>query len=280
MRLRRLGCAAATAAVLGTGLAACGGAGSGGSGGSSAARGQDAQLLVAAAPAKTTDSGSARFALTAATRLLGRSVNFTGNGAFNFTNHSGRVLFALPSALGGQKVTEIVTPTTVYLQIPGLTPAGKYAAVKTSELTGSSSLGQLGNSDPTAALETLRGASHDVRAVGGATVRGTRTTHYSGTIDVQTAVAAAPSYVKDEVRRAFGSVKSLPFDAYIDDQGRLRRFVQHISLPASEATGGQAVSVDSTFDLFGFGTPVQVTAPAKSEIVDGSSLLQQLTRRS
>jgi hypothetical protein len=263
--------AAGVAAALGAGVVACG----------SGHSGPQAWTLVAAAPAKTTDAGSAQFALTAATNVLGQSVSFTGSGAFDFTHHAGHVRFALPAALGGASVDEIVTATTIYLQIPSVTPAGKYAAVKLTDVAGTDNpLSQLGNADPTAALETLRGASHDVRKVGTATIRGTSTTHYRGTIDVTAAIQAAPPSLRDKVQQTFGQVKSLPFDAYIDDQGRLRRFEQHLTLPATSATGGQTVTVESTFDLYDFGTTVHVSAPPANRTVDGSALLQQLLRRS
>jgi hypothetical protein len=260
-------------AALGAGLVACGGGSSGNSG-------QQPWQLVAAAPAKTTEAGTAHFSLTAATTVLGQSVNFTGIGAFDFVKHSGQLHFSLPASLGGSSVDEILTADTVYMQIPGVTPKGKYAAIKLSDLTGDNPLSQLGNSDPTAALETLRGASKDVRKAGTATVRGTATTHYSGTIDISAALQAVPTELRSKVQQTFGQVKRLPFDAYIDDQGRLRRFEQHLTLPATSATGGQPVSVDSTFDLYDFGTAVHVIPPPASRTVDGSTLLQQLLRRS
>lgn len=261
--------------MLGTIAAGCGG-----SSGGTASSNNAPWTLVAAASQRTTDAGTARFALTAVTRVAGQSINFGGTGVFDFAHQTGRLRFALPGSLGGQTLNEVVVPTAIYLQIPGFTPTGKYAAVKVSQLTGKSSLSQLGNSNPTAALETLRGASHDVTAVGSATIRGTQTTHYHGTIDVAAAVSAAPAFVKSKVQELFGQLTSLPFDAYIDQQGRLRRFVQHLTLPASASTKGQSVSVDSTFDLYDFGIPVHVSAPPASQTVDGSALLSQLSQGS
>lgn len=260
-------------AALATVPLACGG-------GSSAKTSAQPWTLVAAAPTKTTEAGSARFSIDAATEILGRAIDFKGGGAFDFTSHSGRVAFVLPAALGGATVDEIVTGETVYLRIPRVTPAGKYAAIKVTDLTGGSTLSQLGNADPTTSLQTLMGVSHDVTKAGSESVRGTPTTHYQGTIDVATAIQAAPAAVRPKISAAFGSLRKLPFDAYIDDQGRLRRFVQHVNLPASAATGGQPVTATSTFDLYDFGTPVHVTAPPANQTVDGSALLQQLSRRS
>jgi hypothetical protein len=267
----RLGTALALAGAIAVGAGACGG-----SNGSA----DPPWRLVAAAPGKTTDAGTAKFSITAATNVLGQSVNFSGDGVFNFTKKTGHLSFALPAALGGQTLDEIVTPEKLYLKIPSLT-AGKYAAIDLSDITGGSNpLSQLGNSDPTTALETLKGVSHDVRKVGSATIRGANTTHYSGTIDVSAATQNAPTELRAKIQETFGQLKSLPFDAYLDDQGRLNRFVQHVTLPASDTTGGKPVTVDSTFDLYDFGTPADTSAPPASQTVDGSSLLQQLLQRS
>ena len=251
--------------------------GTGACGGSNTENAAAPWRLVAAAPSKTTDAGTARFTITAATTVLGQSANFSGNGVFDFTKKSGHLAFALPASLGGQSIDEIITPDNLYLKAPSFTPAGKYAVISLTDLGGGTNpLSQLGNSDPTTALETLKGVSHDVREVGTAEVRGTQTTHYRGTIDVAGAIDQAPAALKEKVQEALGQVKQLPFDAYLDDEGRLRRFVQHVTLPASDTTGGQPVSADSTFDLYDFGTPVDITPPPASQTVDGSALLDRL----
>ncbi|MFL6238272.1 MAG: hypothetical protein ACJ735_02085 [Actinomycetes bacterium] len=278
MRHRRVGrvgrlAAAAVLVTVGLGAAACG------SGGKSSSAADPWQLVVAS-PQKTTDARSANFSINLVTKALGQSFTLTGTGAFDFAKHAGAIHFTLPASLGGRTISEIVTTNTLYLQLPPATPPGKYAAIKVSDLTGDGSLAQLGNSDPTTALETLRGASHDVRKVGTATVRGTQTTHYRGTIDVQAAINAAPEFLREKVRRVFGRLTSLPYDAYLDDQGRLRRFDQRLTLPATSDTGNQPVDVTSTFELFDFGTTVNAAPPPASKTVDGSSLLQQLMRRS
>jgi hypothetical protein len=260
--------------VVGT---ACGsGSGSGGSGGAQ----QNVATLIAATPDKTTAAGTARFTLTAATQVLGQAINFTGSGVFNFSDRSGHVNFRLPQSLGGTAIDEIVTKSTIYLQIPQLIPNGKYAAIDLTKLGGGQNpLSQLGNADPSAALEMLRGVSQDVHKVGTATVRGTNTTHYKGTIDIAAATQKVPAFLRGKVRTTFGQLKTLPFDAYIDDQGRLNRLVQTFTIPASTSTGGKPVTVTSSFDMYDFGIPVHVTAPASSRTVDGSALLSQLLRR-
>ena len=78
----------------------------------------------------------------------------------------------------------------------------------------------------------------------------------------------------------FGSLKQIPFDAYIDPQGRLRRFQQNLTLPDTGLGWGRPVTVASTFDLYDFGTTVHIVAPQTNRVVDGSTLLRQLTRRS
>ncbi|MFD5349313.1 hypothetical protein ACFWJY_37565, partial [Streptomyces anulatus] len=67
--------------------------------------------------------------------------------------------------------------------------------------------------------------------------------------------AAAKGFSKDAV----------PFDAYLDEDGRLRK-VRHRFTFSSE---GAEVSVVSTLLLYGFGLPVTVTLPDEDAIYTG-----------
>jgi hypothetical protein len=265
----RIGATAAGLSLLLAGTAACGGASSDSS--------QAVASLVAAVPDKTTEAGTARLTFTADTQVLGRALTFTGRGLFDFASHTGRFSFSIPALLGDRAISEILTAATLYLKVPGVGPAGKYYAVDLGALGGGQNpLAQLGNTDPTAGLEALRGVSSDVHKSGTATVRGAGTTRYQGTIDAALAVEKAPSFVRQKVRQLFTQVKTIPFEVYVDGDGRLRKLTEHIAIPASAATAGQAVTADLTFELYDFGVPVHVTAPPKNRQVDGSQLLRQL----
>lgn len=67
--------------------------------------------------------------------------------------------------------------------------------------------------------------------------------------------AAAKGFAKDTV----------PFDAYLDGEGRLRKVRHQFSF----SNQGRTVAVASTTLLYGFGVPVEVTLPDRRDIYAG-----------
>ena len=57
----------------------------------------------------------------------------------------------------------------------------------------------------------------------------------------------------------------MPFDAYLDDEGLLRKVRHRFSF----AMEGPPVPVVSTMLLYGFGAPVSVQLPPRSDIYTG-----------
>ena len=251
----------------------------GGCGGSSTPAGPSAGTLVAAAPEKTTQAGTARVAFTAVTEILGQHVEFSGHGVFDFAGPRGRLTFSLPSLLGDRTVTELLVGDNLYLKIPGVSPDGKFFAFDLKALgDGENPFSQLGNADPTAGLEALRGVSSDVREAGTATLRGTPTTKYAGTIDTALAVEKAPAALRDKVRSLLKAVDTIPFEAYLDEDGRLRQLHETLSIPASDETGGQPVTAELNFEIYDFGVPVSVRAPAEKRTASAEQLIALLSR--
>jgi hypothetical protein len=105
-----------------------------------------------------------------------------------------------------------------------------------------------GATDPLVAAELLRGA-RKVTYVGAEQLDGVRVRHYRGV------TAAEKGFAKRDV----------PFDAYLDEQGRLRKVEHHFSF----VNGGRTVDVASTTVLYGFGVPVAVKLPAAGDIYAG-----------
>ena len=136
--------------------------------------------------------------------------------------------------------------------------------------------------DPTGEFEYLRGVSESVEKVGVAEVRGTRTTHYRATIDLQEAAAeedpgAQEAY--DEMSRKLGAGK-LPVEVWIDEKNRVRRYEIDMSVPvpesaASPGTSGEDVTVRTRMvtEYYDFGVPVDVQAPPRDQTMDGSEML-------
>ena len=68
----------------------------------------------------------------------------------------------------------------------------------------------------------------------------------------------------------------VPFDAYVDAQGRMVKFTQRLELPPSERTSGQPLVSSFTLELFDFGAPVTVVPPPAESVRDGAPLLAAL----
>jgi hypothetical protein len=129
--------------------------------------------------------------------------------------------------------------------------------------------------DPTTFLKTLKSVSHSVTNLGDATIRGTKTTHYRATVDLEKAAklrGVRPGAL-DQYKAALGST-ILPEDVYLDDQGRTRRVSLTITpksgSAAAESLKSEAVSVD--FYDFGNADTSGITAPPASETVDFSQV--------
>lgn len=223
---------------------------------------------VKAASRTTAHATSSKLAFTSHTTFGGQDISLSGTGAFDYATHDGSLSLTVPSALAGA-IEERIVSGVVYVQLP--TQPGIFYSVKVADLVGTS----LGSStDPASGLQALQGVSSDVTKVGTATVRGARTTHYTGTYDVPAALARLSGPAKQLLTKALTAthLKTVPFDAYVDDQGRMRKFVQTFMTTAK----GQQVKSTTTLELFDFGSPVTVTAPPPAQVKDGSALLAAL----
>jgi hypothetical protein len=118
-------------------------------------------------------------------------------------------------------------------------------------------------------LEYLQGVSSDARVEGHETLRGANTTRYAATLDLGRALTR----IHDSARRAivqhaldqFGIAK-LPARVWIDDAGRLRKLTLSMDLSGAAARFGAAPGshprIVESMELFDFGVPVDVQAPA------------------
>lgn len=265
---------------------ACSGSSSGG--GPGTADPSSAQGILAAAPAKTIAAGSARISVKAAVEGRTRGT-FAGEGAFAFRSGEGRLeLDLVPLGLAGAGRTEVLLAgDVVYLKLGGSLPGlGQrpwvridLGTLKKGQGDGIEALRQLRANDPRAVINELRGTTPDAERLGTEAVRGTDTTHYRATLDLDQAAAASPEAVRDdvaEVARQLGTEK-LAVEAWIDAEGRLRRLRYTIDLAdldeQAPAKGTGAGTVVATLELFDFGTEVTVSPPASDQITDLAELL-------
>jgi hypothetical protein len=125
----------------------------------------------------------------------------------------------------------------------------------------------------------------DARAVGEEIVRGIRTTHFTGTIDVLKASEAVAEVVGEEagsdaqrhLERSILQLKLLglrdiPFDAWVDGDGLLRR--ERFTMDLGLVPGAEGASMEMTIDLSRYGEPVDIRVPSRSEVTDITRLVK------
>ncbi|WP_176930673.1 hypothetical protein [Actinacidiphila guanduensis] len=220
--------------------AGCGGSAAGSSADGGGAGGARARAVTDAADALVR-AGSSR--VTTAMRMAsgGTWVTVTGTGGFDYARHRGRLTLLLPrDALGKEEhrpVTELFTPGALYMKNRGAgVPAAKWVRVDTTRLA-DGNLVTGGATEPQAAAELLRGAT-DVRYVGAGESGGVQVRHFRGTIDLARAAGAASAADKAPLTAAAKgfTVTRVPFDAWLDAQGRLRRLTERFTYgPGAQA---------------------------------------------
>lgn len=158
--------------------------------------------------------------------------------------------------MGGQDMTMLVTGGTLYLQMPGMTPAGKWAKVDKDNPAMGQLVEQMDAMGPTGSLEVMKKGLQDVRLVGKEDVKGEELNHYKVTVDPKAAADAMGALGK----RAGDLPSSIAYDLYLDDDNLMRRVVIDIS-------GQQMV-----MELSDWGKPVDIKAPPAGDVVELSQM--------
>lgn len=215
-------------------------------------------------------AGSAEVSTSMETAAGGTRVTIRGKGTYDFRARSGRLRVVLPPDAAGQEehlpITELLAPGALYMMNRGAgVPADKWVRIDTTALA-DGNLVTGGVTDPMAAAELLRGAGA-VTYVGETDLAGVRVRHYRGTTAIGTAARRASAASRGALAAAAKgfSTDTVPFDAYLDERGRLRKVRHRFSF----ANEGPAVEVVSTTLLYGFGVPVSVPLPDERDIFTG-----------
>ncbi|MEU9115906.1 hypothetical protein AB0D04_30055 [Streptomyces sp. NPDC048483] len=217
-------------------------------------------------------AGSARVRTAMETASGGTRVAIRGTGAYDFRTGSGLLRVLLPDPAGRpeeghQPVTEILAPGALFMKNRGAgVPADKWVRVATASLV-DGNLVTGGVTDPLAAAELLRGA-RGVTYRGEERLPGVTVRHYRGITDIGVAARKAsprsrPALVAAE--KGF-TTDAVPFDAYLDDAGRLRKVRQRFQFANGAPKGA---SVTSTTELDGFGAKAVVSLPQGRDIYAG-----------
>jgi hypothetical protein len=246
--------------------------------------------------ARTENAGSYRFDMTMRMSMSGQAEAFevSAEGAVDRTGRRttmsmdfGSLAELVPGgALAGDDLMlEMVFDWPVaYMRAPFLpsqVSGGKpwvkvdLAAVAKGQGVELPSLGSFGQNDPSAFLDFLK-AARGLRVLGQAEIDGISTTHYLARIDLAAFVDRLPAKERRRLGPALAQLRQLTqngqlaplVDAWVDGDGRLRRFGMSFSVP----TGSQSADVSLTMDLHDFGTEVEVTPPPASEVAELTEL--------
>jgi len=283
MRPRRPLRATSIALLAGVLLTACSNGDSPGRGAEPAPQQRSPLEAIELASSKTSEAKSAKLSFTVRTSGgAGQAETVTGEGVADFAANQ----LQMTMSAGAQRIDMVMKGTTMYMRMPGqsLVPGKSWLKMDLNAVAKSSGqqLGGLGKgagaSDPTQALALLKGASSDVQEVGREQIRGTDTTHYKANIDLRKAAEQQGPEAKKQLEQILkqAEVQSFPADVWIDDQGRLRQMRYKLQMRGVGAGQQGSATVDTTMQLFDFGTRVRVEAPPADQVADFSEMLQGL----
>ncbi|MFF8384765.1 hypothetical protein [Streptomyces kanasensis] len=235
--------------------------------GDDAGRGRGAEAVRAAADALAR-AGTSKARTSMEMTTGGTRLTVHGEGGYDFRARRGRVQVLLPEDGGRpqRRITQVFTPGALYMKNRGAgVPADKWVRVDTASLA-DGNLVTGGATDPAAAAELLR-AARRVVFVGSARLGGVPVAHYRGTTDIAAAARTASPQVRGALAAAAKgfATDAVAFDAYLDDEGRLRKVRHRFRV----TNGGREVGVASTTELYDFGTPVGVGLPPRRDIYAG-----------
>jgi hypothetical protein len=223
-----------------------------------------------------------------------RPLRLGGDGAIDPRNQRSRFTLrmtaapdAAAGALGDSFRTDVIGDhLDVYTRSPQLaTVLGKgkrWLKIDVAEVSKAAGLDlstmTQSSQDPSQMLRQLEAVSGDVEKVGEEPVRGVATTHYRATIDFSRYPDLVPA---DERAAARASMRQLvkllgtrtaPVDVWVDDDDLVRRYRQTMNL--SIPGGGGRMSTQQQFELYDFGTSVDIDVPDAGEVSDMTDLVR------
>ncbi|MDP9070171.1 MAG: hypothetical protein M3N68_02560 [Actinomycetota bacterium] len=245
---------------------------------------RSAREILIDAPGKTLAEQTSSIDIVVEVAGGRRSGSFRGQGVFDYRAQQGRLSFdlaqfGLPGSRGRAEM--LLFRELVYLKLPidvpelAARPWVKIDVNRLGEQSGLGNLGQLQNSDPSAYIRLLRSVSGEVEDEGSEKVRGVETTHYRTVLDLDEAKRQLPP----EIGRIIDQLgtRQLPTDAWVDEDGRLRRLRHSVDLAKVKAppAAGEALegTVTTTYELHDFGVKVDVAPPPPDQVSDLASLL-------
>jgi hypothetical protein len=218
------------------------------------------------------DAGTSRTSTSMEMATGGTRVTIRGRGVYDFRRRLGRLTVLLPQDPAGasthRPITELLAPGALFMKNRGAgVPADKWVRVDTATLS-DGNLVTGGATDPYAAAELLRG-TRTARFEGRTEVAGVAVRHYRGVADLALAAGEASAgngKALGAAAKGFATAR-VPFDAYLDERGRVRKLRHRFSFVNGHQKA--AVAVSSTTLLYDFGVPATVALPDGDDIYAG-----------
>ncbi|MFI6980688.1 hypothetical protein ACIBSV_19130 [Embleya sp. NPDC050154] len=241
-------------------------------GGGAASGPSEAVLAVRKAADVTTGAKSSRTRTTMTMQNNDRVVKLTGQGMFDYVRHIGTLTVDAPKDSGiAGPLQEILTPEALYMKngSPGI-PKDKWVRLAIDGLA-DGNLVSGGATDPGTSFEILRGVNDDVVLVGTEKMGADTVRHYRGTLDIRKAHDLTAPEVRGPLAAALKTFDGapIPFDAYLDDAGRLRRVDESFAFVMGPEEGKAApptAKVHSSAELYDFGVVVDVKPPEAKDL--------------
>lgn len=218
------------------------------------------------------EAGSSQAVTSMEMATGGTRVTIRGKGVYDYRRQLGRLTVQLPQDPAGKAehrpITELLAPGALFMKNRGAgVPPDKWVRVDIATLS-DGNLVTGGATDPYAAAELLRG-TRTARYVGRSELDGIGVRHFRGTADLARAARSASAGNREALAAAAKgfATAEVPFDAYLDDEGRIRKIRQSFSFVNGRQKG--TVAVASTTLLYDFGTPADVRLPPSKDIYAG-----------
>lgn len=242
--------------------------------------------VLSAASGQTTASGSAKVSSVETITGAGRTFQVLQiSGATDWAHK----LSSMSMSARGRTVMEIRQVDGVtYMSSPAASlPGGAHwVAIRPSDLPGDVGSATLGTNDPSNGLKFLSAVNGNPKVAGTEVIDGVQTTHYTFTLDIRksleqaakAAQALGGSAAASPLSDASGMLElsKLPGEAWIDGQGRVRRF----QFTIEQSADGQTIKVVDVMNFTDFDAPVTVAKPSASDVAPFSEftkLIQGMT---
>lgn len=193
---------------------------------------------------------------------------------------------AAAGAFGDEFKTEVISDhLDVYTRMPQLSAVlgkGKrWLKIDVAEVSKAagidiSTMAQ-SSQDPSQGLRQLKAVSGQIEKVGEEDVRGVSTTHYRAKIDFSKDPSLVPPAERAAARASMRQLikltgsRTAPVDVWVGEDDLVRRFRQKMKLAIP---GAGTSAIEQRFELYDFGTRVDIDVPDADEVADMTDLVE------